>query len=245
MEFQGKIALITGASVGIGRAVALLMAERGADLILLDINKEKLDLVGGETRKFGRKVLTYECDLSNEQQVYQVIAEATEAFGRIDILINNAAIWRDFVPFAESATDLWLRYFDINVMGTVEGIKAVIDGMLQHGEGRISNQATVAEVYGNRNIEHYSATKGAIGSMTKALAKEVSGQGVVVNCVSPGTVTSSEEEDINQSVPSDRSYTGRTGSDRENAELICFLASDRAPYIAGQNIQIDGCRKWL
>lgn len=243
MEFSEKVALITGASVGIGRAVALRLAEQGADLILLDIDIEKLMLLRKELEPFGRKVLTYQCDVSEEQRVNHVIAEAEEAFGKIDILINNAAVWRDSVPFTEASTELWRRYFDINVMGVLYCTKAVLGGMLQKGYGRIINIASVAGVYGNRRMVHYSATKGAVISMTKALAKEVAEQGVTVNCVSPGTVSSSKNEDIDSFTPSELNYMGRTGTDRENADLICFLASDQASYIAGQNILIDGCRK--
>ena len=97
-------------------------------------------------------------------------------------------------------------------------------------------------MYGNKEMAHYSATKGAVISFTKALAKEVVGNGVLVNAVSPGSVSPSNENDIDYHRPTDLSYMGRTGTDRENADLICFLASDKSSYITGQNIQIDGCR---
>ena len=115
--------------------------------------------------------------------------------------------------------------------------------MLEQNYGRIINVASVAGIYGNRKMAHYSATKGAIISFTRALAKEVVTKGVLVNAVSPGSVSPSSEEDIDFSQPSELSYMGRTGTDRENADLICFLASNQAGYISGQNIQIDGCRK--
>ena len=241
MEFQGKTALITGASVGIGRAVALLMAERGADLLLLDLHFEKLQAVAEELKPFGRRVEIARCDVSNEEEVHRIV----NRFGTIDILVNNAALWRDTTLFAEADTALWRRYLDVNVMGVVHCTQAVLSGMLERGYGRIVNIGSVAGVYGNRKMVHYSATKGALIAMTKALAKEVTEQGVTVNCVSPGTVSSSKDENIDAVTPTELSYAGRTGSDRENAELICFLASDRAPYINGQNIQIDGCRKRL
>ena len=245
MNFQGKTALITGASVGIGRAVALCLAEQGADLILLDVNIEKLLVVGEEVKKHGRRVLTYECDVTNEDQVNEVVAAANEELGKIDILVNNAALWRDRARFEESSSDLWRRYFDVNVMGVYHCTRAVIGGMLEKHYGRIINVASVAGVYGNAKMAHYSATKGAVISMTKALAKEVTARGVLVNCVSPGSVSSSQNEDIDFWSPSELSFMGRTGTDRENANLICFLASDEASYISGQNIQIDGCRKMM
>ncbi len=245
MKFQGKVAMITGASVGIGRAVALCLAEQGADLVLLDVNMEQLLAVGEEIKKIGSRVLTYECDVSNEERVNEVVAGAMEYFGKIDVLVNNAALWRDRSELAEASSDLWKRYFDVNVMGVFYCTKAVLNGMLQNGYGRIVNVASVAGVYGNAKMSHYSATKGAVIAMTKALAKEVTEKGVLVNCVSPGSVSPSQNEDMDFFKPSELSFTGRTGTDRENANLILFLASDEASYISGQNIQIDGCRKKL
>jgi 3-oxoacyl-[acyl-carrier protein] reductase len=128
-------------------------------------------------------------------------------------------------------------------MGTVYFTKAVLPSMIENSWGRIINVASVAGVYGNAMAAHYSATKGAVIAFTKALAKEVKDKGVLVNSVSPGSVSPSNVEDIDYTVESQLSFMGRTGSDRENANLICFLASDEASYIAGQNIQIDGCRK--
>ena len=243
MKFQGKVAMITGASVGIGRAVALGLAEQGADLVLLDINTEKLLQVEEEVKKHGHKVLAYECDISDEDRVYEVVAKAEKQLGKIDILVNNAALWRDKVPFAETSSALWKKYLDINIMGVYYCTKAVISGMVKRGYGRIINVASVAGVYGNARMVHYSTTKGALIAMTKALAKEVTESGVLVNCVSPGSVSPSDNEDMDFFKPSDLSFMGRTGTDRENANLILFLASDEASYISGQNIQIDGCRK--
>ncbi len=245
MKFQGKVAMITGASVGIGRAVALCLAEQGADLVLLDVNMEQLLAVGEEIKKIGGRALSYECDVSNEERVNEVVAGAMEYFGKIDVLVNNAALWRDRSELAEASSDLWKRYFNVNVMGVFYCTKAVLNGMLQNGYGRIVNVASVAGVYGNAKMSHYSATKGAVIAMTKALAKEVTEKGVLVNCVSPGSVSPSQNGDMDFFKPSELSFTGRTGTDRENANLILFLASDEASYISGQNIQIDGCRKKL
>ncbi|MBR3836741.1 MAG: SDR family oxidoreductase [Clostridia bacterium] len=243
MNFKGKVAMVTGASVGIGRATALCFAEKGADLVLVDINAQALFAVCEEAKKFGVKALAFECDVTDEEKVNEVVAKANEELGKIDILVNNAALWRDRSRFEESSTQLWKRYFDVNVIGLYLCTRAVIGGMLERAYGRIINVASVAGVYGNAKMVHYSATKGAVIAMTTALAKEVTDRGVLVNCVSPGSVSPSNEEDMDYSKPSELSFMGRTGTDRENANLILFLASDDASYIAGQNIQIDGCRK--
>ena len=241
--FHGKTVMITGASVGIGRACALLFARQRASLILLDVNAETLNALKEELKPSGVSVLAYACDISDEQQVLASVADATAQFGKIDILVNNAALWRCWAPFLEVSSSEWKRFLDVNVMGTVYCTQAVLGGMLSRGYGRIINVASVAGVYGNANMTHYSATKGAIIAMTKALAKEVAAQGVTVNCVSPGSVSPSDQPDIHFTQPSELSFMGRTGSDAENAAAILFLAGDGGSYISGQNIQIDGCRK--
>ena len=243
MNFDHKIALVTGAAVGIGRATAILLAQNGASLVLVDINEEKLELLKKELSAYGDKVLSFVCDVSDEEGVSRVVEESLKVFGRIDILVNNAALWRNKSCFLDTTTEEWKRYIDINVMGPVYFAKAVLPSMLAHSWGRIINVASVAGVYGNANMAHYSATKGAVIAFTKALAKEVTDKGVLVNSVSPGSVSTSENSDIDFTKESQLSFMGRTGSDRENANLICFLASEEASYIAGQNIQIDGCRR--
>lgn len=241
-DFKGKTALITGASVGIGRATALEMAKAGANLVLLDVDFEKLESVQKEIGDDGR-VLIMKCDISDQEAVEQCTKTALEQFGKIDILVNNAAIWRIKTPFAEMEPETWRKLFDINVHGTAYMTKAVLPGMLKQGYGRIINVASVAGVYGNANMACYSAAKGAIIAFTQALAKEVCTQGVLVNAVSPGTVTSSKISDVDAYTPTELCRMGRTGTARENANLICFLASDAASYISGQNIQIDGVRR--
>ena len=150
MNFSGKVALITGAAVGLGYAVAVTFAEMGADLILLDMNEEGLKAVKADCEQKGVKVLTYTCDISNEQDVYMVVDEAEKEFGKIDFLINNAAVWRDSGPFMEVSTDLWKKYFDINVMGTVYVTRAVLRGMLKREYGKIVNIASVAGHFGHQ-----------------------------------------------------------------------------------------------
>ena len=243
MDFRNKTVLVTGAAVGIGRATAIKFAQHGAKLVLLDVDLEGLEKLKGELESYAEDVLIFECDVSDEQAVYKTVGEAESHFGKIDVLVNNAAIWRCWDSFVNTPTEEWRKYMDVNVMGVVYVTKAVLPKMLEAGYGRIINVASVAGVYGNANMVHYSATKGALISMTKALAKEVSAQGVLVNCVSPGSVSPASIADINYTEKSELSFIGRTGSGAENANLICFLASDEASYIAGQNIQIDGCRK--
>lgn len=238
-----KTALVTGAALGIGRAVALKLAAQGTDVALFDIDREKLLSVQEEVAAFGVRVMTAECDVSDEPSVRAAVQAVLDAWGRIDILVNNAALWRCWTPFCDVPTAEWKRFIDVNVMGVVYCTQAVLPRMIEVGFGRIINVASVAGVYGNANMVHYSATKGAVIAMTHALAKEVADKGITVNAVSPGSVSPSENADVDHFVPSELSFMGRTGTDAENAALICFLASDEAAYISGQNIQIDGCRR--
>ena len=238
-----KTAVITGAAVGIGRATAMKFAQNGINLSLWDLDLTKLKKLKAELEKYSVEVLIFECDVSSEAEVGACMEKTLEQFGRVDILVNNAALWRCFKPFSEIAAEEWKRYLDVNIMGVVYCTRAVIDKMLENKYGRIINVSSVAGVYGNAYMSHYSATKGAVIAFTKALAKEVTPGGVLVNSVSPGSVSPSENPDPDSYIESELSFMGRTGTDMENADLIYFLASDNSSYISGQNIQIDGCRK--
>ena len=243
MRFENKVAVITGAAVGIGKGVAVKFALEGAKVVAIDINKEKLEALKNEIEKGGGSVLTLACDVSDEKAVNEAFDIARRQLGKINILVNNAALWRDTCSFVDSTTELWKRYLDTNIMSVVYCTRAALTDMIESGWGRIINVASVAGVYGNAKMVHYSATKGALISMTKALAKEVAEKGIIVNAVSPGSVSPSSVENCDHVQPSELSFMGRTGSINENAELICFLASNEASYISGQNIQIDGCRR--
>ncbi len=239
MKFQDKVVIITGASIGIGKATAQQFAREGAHVVLVDLNEEGLNTVKAELLPLGHEVITYACDVSDEQAVNGIVNDTLTRFSRIDILVNNAGIWRRFAPFVETTSDMWKRYIDVNLMSVLYFSHAVLPSMLEKGCGRIISVASVAGVYGNANMVDYSLTKGAIISFTKALAKEVSAKGITINSISPGSV--SNVQDVIE--PSELSFSGRTGTHTENANVICFLASDEAAYISGQNILVDGCRK--
>lgn len=240
MDFQGRAALITGASRGIGLAVAVKLAKNHADLALVDVDEQGLREAQERLKEYGGKVLIYECDVRDEARVQAVCAEAERQLGKIDILVNNAGIYRAHcVPFAESESAFWKDKIDVNILGTMYFTRALIGGMLARHDGRIINLASVAGVYGIVNMVDYSMTKGAIIGFTHALAKEVAAQGVLVNAVSPGSI------DDDPALMPQHSFIGRSGSFAECAEVVCFLASKEASYVAGQNYLVDGCRKLL
>ena len=244
--FEGKVAIITGGgkAKSIGYGVATAYAKEGANLVITGRNEQKL-IDGKEEleRLYGIKVLAMQCEGGDEEAVKATVKKTIETFGRIDVLINNAAIWRTWKTFMEVTTEEWKKFLDINVMGVVYCTRAVLGSMIANHYGRIVNVGSVAGIYGNGHMSHYSATKGAVISLTAALAKEVVKDGVLVNCVSPGTVSSSKDADMDAYTSCELCYMERSGTDNENANLICFMASDEATYISGQNFQIDGCRK--
>lgn len=244
MRFENQVVMITGASVGIGRAAALKFAQEGASLVLADVDARGLEALRTELAALtSAAALTFVCDVSDRQAVESMAAEALLKLGKIDVLVNNAALWRCSSSFMDTPMEDWKKFLEVNVMGVVYCTHAVLGNMLERGHGSVINVASVAGVYGNANMVHYSATKGALLAFTKALAKETAHRGVRINSVSPGTVSPSSNHDPHFHQPSAMNYMGRTGTDMENADLIAFLASDEASYISGQNILIDGVRK--
>lgn len=240
MDFAGKNVIVTGAAQGIGRATAILLAEHHANLVITDINEAALLELEKELTAMGVKVMACLCDVSNEQQVGQVVAEVLHSFGKVDVLINNAGIYTEGVMhFVESSSDYWKRKIDINILGTMYFTHAVLKNMIENNYGRIVNIGSVAGVYGLRKMVDYSMSKGAVIAFTRALAKEVGPYGITVNAVSPGNILAKATGKSNP----DLSFLGRSGTTKECANVICFLASDEASYVSGQNYQVDGSRK--
>lgn len=238
MNFINKTAIITGAGKGIGKAIAVGMASKGANLVLVDINEENLNNVISEVAEFGIKAKKVVLDISDENAVRNAVNEAILEFGQIHILVNNAGIYISN-DFLSSNSDVWKKCFDINILGTMYPTHAVLPHMIEKGYGRIVNIGSVAGVYGLSHFVDYSSSKGAIIAFTKALAKVVSDKGITVNCVSPGSidVTGGKYQML------DASFIGHAGTPEECANVVLFVASDDASYVSGQNYLVDGCRK--
>lgn len=241
MRFENKIAVVTGASRGIGREIALQLAQGGAKVCAVGSSEKGLDALKQDFLQQGIELDVYACDVSDEARVNEVSSSILEKYGRVDILVNNAGLWRTGNAFfAESQSENWRKKIDINILGTMYFCRAVINSMIAQRYGRIINIASVAGVYGIRTMTDYSMTKGAIIAFSLALAKEVTEYGVTVNCVSPGNILSDETKEKDNPP---LSFAGRSGSNAECANVVSFLASDEASYVSGQNYLVDGCRK--
>ncbi len=239
MEFSNKTVIVTGAAVGIGKAAALEFAKNGANVVIADIDNEKLTEAEKQISALGTKVSSYICDISDEKCVNALVDSVIKEYGKIDVLVNNAAIWRVHGEFSEMDMSLCRKMTDVNIMGTLYFTQAVLKNMLENKYGRIINIGSVAGKYGICNMTAYAMTKGAVSAFTKSLAKEVAPYGITVNNVIPGNVKDEGSDKDNTEL----SYMNRSGNLCEFAYLICFLASDKASYISGQDYQIDGVRK--
>lgn len=237
-----KTALITGAAQGVGRATALEFARLGYQTVIVDFNEAELMHLKQEIETMGQRVSAYVCDVADEQRVREVCATVVAEFGSVEILVNNAGLYRSFWgEFLDTDSAAWKRLIDVNVLGTMYFCHALLPNMLERGYGRIVNVGSVAGEYGLPYGVAYSMTKGAVSSFTMALAKAVTEQGVTVNSIVPGMIRASEQD--GDCKGQQINAINRSGTPEECAKLIAFLASDDAAYISGQNYKIDGCRR--
>ena len=242
MTVKDRVAVVTGASQGIGRATALLLAEHGARLVLAARNAEKLAAAAEEIKKKGGEALVVPIDVASEEQIKAGFARALEKFGRIDILVNNAAIARDQLALRMKRAD-WDAVIQTNLTGAHLCIQQVLPGMLRQRSGRIINVSSVVAQTGNAGQVNYIASKAGLIGLTKALAVEVASRGITVNAVAPGFIVSPMTDPLPDKVKEElmaRIPFGRMGTDREVAAGILFLASDEASYVTGHVLDING-----
>ncbi len=250
MRLTDRVAIVTGGGRGIGKAIAIKLAEQGADVVVAGTTPEPLNAVVAEIEALGRRAVAVQTDVSNFDSVKRMVGQTLETFGRIDILVNNAggSARGRMSLFKDSEEDVWDYVLNTNLKGVFYTCRAVINHMLERGSGSIVNIASVAGMIGLASQVDYSASKGGVIAFTQALAKECSRQGVRVNCVSPGPTVS----EAGRSIPAERRKSlaqdllgHATGFDRfaeaaDIANLVGLLACDDARFITGQNYAVCG-----
>ena len=238
-----KVALVTGSSRGIGRAIAIELGKSGIDIVVNnDSNPQEGIEVVNEINKRGQRGIYIQADVSDSNQVEKMIERIVNEFGRIDILVNNAGITRD--KMLESMDiDQWNRVIAVNLTGTFNCTKSVIKYMKKQGGGKIINISSISAEIGNIGQSNYSASKGGVISFTKTVAKEYAKDGIIVNAIAPGFIKTKILETIPEKVMQkilSKIPLGRLGKPEEVAKLVRFLVSDDANYISGQVINING-----
>jgi len=236
----GQVAVVTGASRGIGRAIARTLASAGADVAILDLctPEAAADAVKDVT-DLGHRAAYYACNVGESAQVKDTVAQIVKDFGRIDILVNNAGITRDGL-IMQLSDDNFNDVIGTNLRGSFDMIRAVSRTMLRQKSGRICNISSVSGLTGNAGQTNYSASKAGVIGLTKSAALELASRGITVNAVAPGFVETAMTEDLADSPLLGRIPLGRAAQPEEIANMVTFLCSPAAAYITGEVIRVDG-----
>ena len=243
MLLDGKCALVTGASRGIGRAVALKLASEGAKVALnFAGNEAAAEAVKQEIEAAGGEAILVKANVADEAAVQEMVQKTTDAFGRIDILVNNAGITRDGL-LARMKEEDWDAVLSTNLKGVFLATKAVAKVMMKQRAGRIVNMASVVGITGNAGQANYAAAKAGVIGFTKTIAKELASRGVTANAVAPGFIATDMTAVLSDKAK-EAALTGiplgRMGTPEDVSAAVLFLVSDQAPYITGQVLNVDG-----
>ena len=241
-SLEGKVALVTGASYGIGFAIASAFAEQGATICFNDINQELVDKGLAAYTEKGIKARGYVCDVTDEPAVQAMVAQIEKEVGSVDILVNNAGITKDNIMLGMKEED-FDQVININLKGAFNCIKHVYRPMMKQKYGRIINMSSVVGIEGNAGQINYAASKAGIIGMTKSVAKELGSRGVTANAIAPGFIKTDMTDAMSDKMKDamlDHITVKRLGEVSDIAETAAFLASDKASYITGQVIRVDG-----
>jgi len=242
MKLKDKVALITGGARGIGRAIALMFAKEGADIVIADVNQEEAEKTAQEIEALGRRSLALVMDVTDFTKVEEALNKILDKFTKVDILVNNAGITKDNLMLRMSDAD-WDAVIKVNLKGTFNCSKAVSRPMIKQRQGRIINIASIIGIIGNPGQANYSASKAGIIALTKTAAKELASRNINVNAVAPGFIqtemTAKLPEDVRQRMK-EAIPMNKLGSPDDVASVCLFLASQESSYITGQTIIVDG-----
>lgn len=241
MKLEGKIALVTGGSQGLGKAIALKLAENGADIAVVYVGPEEPALeTCREIEALGRRVKSYVCDVRDEEAVEKTVQAVRDDLGKVDILVNNAGVTRDglMVGMKDADYDLVL---DINLKGAFHMTRACYRDFMRKKAGKIINISSIAGLVGNVGQVNYAASKAGLIGMSKSIAKELGSRGVCCNCIAPGFIATDMTKDIKENNPLLQQVPmKKMGTPEDVANVALFLASPESDYITGETIRVDG-----
>ena len=242
MDLKGKVAIITGGAQGIGKSIATQLAQAGANVVIADVMEEVAKSTAQEISQKGNEAISIKVDVSSLSSVEEMVKKTLDKFGRIDILVNNAGITRDSLVMRMKEED-WDLVLDINLKGAFNCIKTVSPIMMKQKSGKIVNIASIVGIIGNAGQANYSASKAGLIALTKTCARELASRRINVNAVAPGFIQTSMTERLPAQVKEKLSSQipfGEIGKPEDVASAVLFLVSEKASYITGEVIKVDG-----
>lgn len=242
MSLQGRVALVTGAGRGIGKAIALELAAAGADIVFTNRNKALAEATQAEIEALGRRCVAVQADIADAAQVEELVKEGLAQLSTLDILVNNAGVTKDGL-FLRMTPEDWREVMAVNLDGMFNVTRAVIRTMVRARRGRIINLTSVVGFTGNPGQVNYASAKAAVVGFTKSIAKELGGRNITCNAVAPGFIDTDMTRDLSDEQKRailDQVPLGRMGSADEVARVVRFLASDDASYVNGTTVHVNG-----
>ena len=241
-SLKNKVAIVTGASRGIGKSIAQKISEAGAHTVCVSRTKDDLQKISNELNNVGHSASTFPCDVSNLNDYKKLVEDTVSKYEKIDILINNAGITQDNLIMRMPESE-WDKVIEVNLKGVFNGIKSVSRQMMKQKYGRIINISSIVGLIGNAGQANYAASKAGVIGLGKAISKELASRNITVNTIAPGYIETDMVEGIQETAKEKLFYQiplGRIGKPEEIASAVLYLASDEASYITGQTIAIDG-----
>ncbi|MEE9591571.1 MAG: 3-oxoacyl-[acyl-carrier-protein] reductase [Thermodesulfobacteriota bacterium] len=242
MELSEKVAIVTGAGQGIGRAITLKLAANGANIVVVDVNLERANETVSHLESSGRKAIALKADIASTKETEDIIEESVKKMGGIHILVNNAGITRDTLLLRMKEDD-WDAVLDVNLKGVFNCTKAVVKHMSKQRYGRIVNIASIVGEMGNAGQANYAASKAGVIGLTKTVAREFATRNITCNAVAPGFIETAMTDSLPENVREELTKQipmGRLGKPDDVAESVLFLVSDSSSYITGQVVNVNG-----